>query len=398
MRKSAKKRPQIPNEPAKARLIVVALPLLSENEIQLVHGLREGLSKLVNRFEIMVLSGGYEASLRKLADMGQLAGAIGEFMSSVWLEALVERDVEVVQIGVGAKVGISTVSTNFESVGEEAAAVLLGSGVQSVGYLGPTGPPGSQQLAEAFTKACLRRGKQVVRCGNFSGSLLKGFLRTLPLPAGVLCSSDHLAHLILLAARDEGLHIPRDLAVIGVGNSRMESLQAGMGISSFELPLEEIGKKAGRVMSSLLGGESPADRQAILLPARLHQRESSMRKNSGVERALAYLGSNPALSISAGELARLGGMSRRSFETAVRAQCGVSPGELLMKEKRARAEKLLRENDRRITAIARECGYQELSVFSAAFKRWTGSSPSAFRAGVAKKGTAETGKTPAAGH
>ena len=167
--------------------------------------------------------------------------------------------------------------------------------------------------------------------------------------------------------------------MIGLGNSRMESLQAGMGISSFELPLHEIGRKAGLMMASLLHGGAPAADQAILVTARLHQRVSSLRASSGADRALAYLNGAPNLSISVGELARLAGMSRRSFETAVRLKRGTSPGEVLKTMKRARAEALLTESDRGIAEIGRECGYGELAIFSAAFKRWTGRSPRDFR-------------------
>lgn len=370
--------PRPPTSP-RANLIVVALPVLSEGEILLVQGIRESLAKLGNAYELMVLSGGYEASLRKLADMGRLAGAIGEFMSSSWLEAIVRHDVEIVQLGASSRKGVSSVIADFESMGEAAVAAFIDNGVQCIGYVGPEGPLGSLRLGEAFSQAGSRHGMQAARCGNFSSSLLRGFLKSLTLPAGLLCSSDHLAHLVLVAAREEGLRIPQDLAVIGVGNSRMESLQAGMGISSFELPLEEIGRQAGRLMVSLLQGNASTSESTIKATSRLHQRESSLRGGSGAERALAYLNSNPNLSISVGELARMAGMSRRSFETAVSIKRGTSPGAILKKMKRARAECLLLESGRPISEICRECGYTELAVFSAAFKRWTGKSPRDFR-------------------
>ena len=382
MRKSHKKAGRmgrVSQDLRQANLIVVALPLLSEGEIGLVQGIRDSLSKLGNAYELMVLSGGYEASLRKLADMGRLAGVIGEFMSATWLETLEQKNIQIVQLGVGGKKGIPSVAANFRSMGEEAANALMGNGVQSLGYVGPEGPSGALRLGEAFSQASLRHGKEAIRCGNFSSSLLRNFLKGLPLPAGLLCSSDHLAHLVLLAAREERLRVPQDLAVIGLGNSRMESLQAGMGISSFELPLHEIGRKAGLMMASLLHGGAPAADQAILVTARLHQRVSSLRASSGADRALAYLNGAPNLSISVGELARLAGMSRRSLETAVRLKRGTSPGEVLKTMKRARAEALLTESDRGIAEIGRECGYGELAVFSAAFKRWTGRSPRDFR-------------------
>jgi AraC family transcriptional activator of mtrCDE len=72
-------------------------------------------------------------------------------------------------------------------------------------------------------------------------------------------------------------------------------------------------------------------------------------------------------------------MSRRSFEKALRQAEGLTPGALLKQIRRKRAEELLRETTLGIGLVGRECGYDELAVFSAAFKRWTGRSPREFR-------------------
>jgi transcriptional regulator GlxA family with amidase domain len=176
-----------------------------------------------------------------------------------------------------------------------------------------------------------------------------------------------------------GLRVPQDLSVIGVGNLRMESLQAGIEISSFELPLEKIGEEAGRLMVKMLEGKYSIPRRSIAIPALLHERESSMHAASGVKRAMAYLRSHPDTSINAGELAQIAGMSRRSFECAVKSAIGCSPGEVLIQNRRRRAEMLLEENQLTIAEVGQASGYGEPAVFSAAFKRWTGQSPRAFR-------------------
>jgi AraC-like DNA-binding protein len=54
---------------------------------------------------------------------------------------------------------------------------------------------------------------------------------------------------------------------------------------------------------------------------------------------------------------------------------GTFLGEILKNMKRERAEYLLGETGRSVSEIARECGYAEFAVLSAAFKRWTGKSP-----------------------
>jgi LacI family transcriptional regulator len=358
-------------------LIAVALPLLSESEITLVQIIREELARR-GGYEVMVLSGGYEALLRKTAEQGLLAGAIGDFMSGIWLDSLLGKGIKVVRIGSAEApdTRVPAIGSHFGFMGSEAARVLLGSGIQGGGYLGPAGAPDSVRLGQEFCAACSRSGCEVIRCTGTSSVQLKAFLLSLPRPAGLLCASDHLARMAILAAKEAGLSVPADLAVIGVGNSRMESLHAGMPISSFEWPLAEMGRLAGTAMADLLEGKP--SRHALVDPL-LHERESSLRSASGVDRALAWLKSNPDSGITAGELARLAGMSRRSFETAVRESRGQSPGTILQEMRRGRAERFLTETGLDIATIGRACGYQEAAAFSVAFKRWTGRSPRDFR-------------------
>ena len=115
------------------------------------------------------------------------------------------------------------------------------------------------------------------------------------------------------------------------------------------------------------------------LRARFHERESSFHSSSGISRALAYLRNQPETNMTAGELARLAGMSRRSFEVAMRKRTGTSPGIYLQQMRRKRAEQLLGSEELAIAAVGQACGYAEPAVFSAAFRRWTGKSPREFR-------------------
>lgn len=366
------------------KLVAVALPLISEAEISFVQGVRQAFEGHIEA-EVAVLSGGYEAPLRKLAETGRLAGAIGEFAGSAWLEALMEKGVAVVQIGAVGNPDVPTVAPDLEAIGEEAASLFAGTGVKSAGYLGPAGPPGSVRLGEAFATACARRDLRCTGSHAFSSPLVKNFVASLTPPSGLLCASDHLARLAIRSAEATGIRVPLDLAVIGVGNSRVESLQAGLGISSFELPLGEMGRRAGEFMAGLLEGRTALRESLLLVAPRFHQRESNRSASGGVIRALGWLRNHPEAAITAGELARVAGMSRRSFEMALRTERGCSPGVLLRDLRRDRAEKLLRETELAVAAVGRECGYPEPSVFSTAFRRWTGKSPRAFRLAARRK-------------
>lgn len=80
------------------------------------------------------------------------------------------------------------------------------------------------------------------------------------------------------------------------------------------------------------------------------------------------------------EAARLR-MSRRRFTQLFRVQTGQSWLEHITRLRIGHAQYLLRQTRRSVTAIAFECGYEELSSFYRAFKKQTGLAPLEWREG-----------------
>jgi AraC-like DNA-binding protein len=358
-------------------VIALALPLLSEAEIKVVEGVRKALFENNRKEEVIVLGGGYETPLRHLAERGLLVGAIGDFMGRTWLDSLQRDKISFVGLGPWQGPDMACVMMDLETMAKEAIEVFCAEGVASVAFLGPSGPSGSTSLGAVFRKMAETAGLSFRLITETAAPILGTTLRELPLPTGLLCFSDQLARLAIQTAIRNGLQIPHDIAVIGVGNSVLETIQAGIGISSFEPPHTDIGREAGRLMAALLAGTAGAI--PIRLAPRFLARESSLRSDSGITRMMSFLRGNPQTDANAAELARIAGMSRRSLEKKLKASLGETPGELLRRIRRERAEKLLKTTDLPITQIARDCGYPEPALFSTAFKRWTGKSPRDFR-------------------
>ncbi len=78
-------------------------------------------------------------------------------------------------------------------------------------------------------------------------------------------------------------------------------------------------------------------------------------------------------------LAKKLGMSRRTMQRRL-AEVGTSFQEVLDETRREATERLLRRGNMSITEVAFALGYSEISSFYRAFKRWTGTSPQAYRA------------------
>ena len=87
-----------------------------------------------------------------------------------------------------------------------------------------------------------------------------------------------------------------------------------------------------------------------------------------VERLLRSL---PAGRLTADEVARLTGVSRRTLVRRL-SEAGTSYRELVDTELRGRAEKLLRDGDLSYARIAEELGYIDPTSFSRAYRRWFG--------------------------
>ena len=359
------------------RVVAVAFPALTETELAVIEGIREGMVSGQN-WEILVLTGGYEGILRQLAEMKELAGAIGDFVSDAWVQTLCVHGVKVVQLAHSSHMDtVADITPDYDAMGRGAALALRSNGAEAFAFVGAPGQYASNPLYEGFAGAlsfiCLRSS-------GTSMAQIREFLRPQPRPLGLFAASDRLARFAVLAARELGWRVPEDLAVIGVGNARLESLYAGIPLSSYELPGRELGRLAAGLLA-LQFDEGGIDASGTKPLGLLHERKSSLRSPTGLARALSHARSNLDQPLSVSDLCRIAGMSRRSLENALQSACGTSPALYVQALRRERAETLLRTTQMSIQSIARACGYLEPSVFSTAFRRWTGTSPSEYRSG-----------------
>lgn len=95
--------------------------------------------------------------------------------------------------------------------------------------------------------------------------------------------------------------------------------------------------------------------------------------------ALVRMHGDPARAWGLDDLAKASAMSRTSFAAHFKAVTGVAPVTYLTEWRMRLAENALREETTPISVLARTLGYASESAFSNAFKRVTGSSPTAYR-------------------
>ncbi|MFY1827313.1 helix-turn-helix transcriptional regulator [Myxococcus fulvus] len=112
----------------------------------------------------------------------------------------------------------------------------------------------------------------------------------------------------------------------------------------------------------------------------------SERQARSVARVLRYLESHVSEDCSLETLASLGGMTRFHFLRVFRAVTGQTPRQLVIATRLRLAAYLLRASRTRVTDIALESGFGDLSHFTMSFTRAFGISPRAYRMRALQRG------------
>lgn len=98
-----------------------------------------------------------------------------------------------------------------------------------------------------------------------------------------------------------------------------------------------------------------------------------------MEKALEYVSLHYASPLSVTEMAASLGISRNYLFTLFQKNLGCSPFEYITDFRLSRGKDLLRQTDYSVGSIAYSCGYEDPAVFSRAFKKKYGISPSESR-------------------
>jgi AraC family transcriptional regulator len=113
-------------------------------------------------------------------------------------------------------------------------------------------------------------------------------------------------------------------------------------------------------------------------------REPSHRDQRRVSEALRRIEAQADQPLSLQALASQAAMSPYHFLRTFRAVAGMAPHQFLLHTRLQRAAVRLRSSGDRISAIALEAGFGDLSTFNRRFRRLLGVSPGAYRAGLSR--------------
>lgn len=279
-----------------------------------------------------------------------------------------------------------------EEIGRLGAATLIELGMRHFAYCGLHGLPFSSLRGAAFRQAVEQAGYPAYvypalvpgpgHSWYAEQKLLARWLSTVPKPAGLMACNDDRARMLAEVCRLQGIHVPDEVAILGVDNDEQVCRSATPPLSSIALATERAGYDAAALLASLMAGQTPAADSVTVFPTRVVPRQSTgilAVEDVHVVRALRFIRENSTRNLRVSDLVSVAGLSRRALQDAFVKHLGRTPIEEIQIRRVERIAQMLIETNMSIGTIAEAAGFEVSAHLARFFARHTGMTPLAYR-------------------
>jgi len=290
--------------------------------------------------------------------------------------------------------GVPKLRPNNTAIGHLGAEHFLERGFRHFGYCGFANEGWSCERRDGFVEALRLAGHTCeVFDVEYPGvitpdwnaaqtKLLAHWLRHLPRPSAIMACVDVRAFQVIAAAQQAGLHVPEELALLGVNNDVMRCELSHPSLSSVALNAHQSGYQAAEVLDRMLRGEKITGLDIRVDPIGVVTRLSTDILAVGdrnVTAALSFIREHACRGVSVDEVVAHASASRSQLEKKFRRFIGRSPQAEIRRVQLARVKELLSESDLPLKSIAGLTGFEHIEYLSVVFKRMTGESPGQYR-------------------
>lgn len=211
---------------------------------------------------------------------------------------------------------------------------------------------------------------------------LDRWVNALPKPVAIFAFTDRLALELDDVCHRNGLSVPGDVAILGVGNDLTRLEFAQVDISSIQLHTQRIGSLAAETLWRRAAPPATPPVELLVSPLKIVARRSTDQlavADAAVSDALDYIREHAGNTIYVEEIARVVGVSRRLLELKFRRTIGSSIYAEVQRRHFERAIELMADPDLTLGEIAYAAGFPSAQVFSSSFRQRFNEAPSAYR-------------------
>ncbi len=334
----------------------------------------------------------------------ETVGVISMQRPQVFAEAVRSRDLSVVCIGDKAPKSVFSdfayVNVNPKAMGEMAADYFIQRGFRNFGLITSYSPDNISPFlhrGESFIRAAKRKKLTYSvfdpqKKYPLSGEPLPAFaenvervrrwLASLPKPLALFAVDDSLGMWVCEVCWYAEMHVPEEVAVLGADDDEVFCGMANPHLSSIQVPDEQVGYEAAKLLDAMLLHNGRAGRSVLLSPMGVVTRQSTdvmAITDHYVTRAVRYIRENAHKGIRVEHVIEEVRMSRRTLEQRFQASLNRSPFSEIRRVQIERVKTLLAQTDLTHEAIAPECGFSSVTRMAPAFKKATGMTLGGYR-------------------
>jgi LacI family transcriptional regulator len=296
------------------------------------------------------------------------------------------------------RINFIEVRTDARCIAKMAALYLLGLGLRQFAFCGFVNCAWSLRRELALEKSLrdkkFRTETYHIRQASWMQNLnwietwkreqpgLSKWLTSLPKPVGLMACNDVCAWQVLQACQSSGLHVPDEVAVIGVDHDELMCELADPPLSSVALDLERAGYHAARLLDRLMCRNVARKYTVWVEPVSVIARRSTeviSHEDPIALSALRFIRDHAGKPISITDLVEEVGVARRTLERRFSRAMGRSIFSEISRRRLERAKRLLMETSLACHEVSKASGFSGLKTFYRAFQRAEGLSPGKFR-------------------
>jgi LacI family transcriptional regulator len=294
-----------------------------------------------------------------------------------------------------AGLSVPVVDVDHVAVGRMAAEYFLSLGFQNFGYFGVETAVHSRLREQSFRERLAEAGRTATSCyENYLGRgstttswrvldrQTRRWLQGLAKPVAIFACNDIPARALADACSQLGLHIPSQVALLGVDNDDLECSMTQPPLSSIAIPDERIGYEAAHLLDQMMSDRRRPTAPLFLPPVRVVARQSTDTlavSDPVVSAAIRFIYEHATEGLNVESVVLHVAVHRRELERKFRRIVGHSVLHELRRNRIEHAKRLLAATRLPMSRIARQSGFSTPQRMAAVFQSFERVSPTAYR-------------------
>ena len=288
---------------------------------------------------------------------------------------------------------IPNITGDYALTGTMAADYFISKGFTNFGFFGYNGVCWSDERCAAFRARIEKNskggggfymydGQNIDNMWYYDQSELTEWLKSLPKPIAIMACDDNQGNILLQACELCGIHVPFDVAIIGVDNDEILCNMSNPSMSTINVDIERGGAATAAMAERMVKDPTYMGEDVVLQPLTVVERLSSSlfaTNDKEVLMALRYIHANIDTKISVSDILASVPISRRLLENRFKKMTGMTIYNYISIQRIERFALLLISSNDSITDIAARLDEYDTKSISRRFKDLKGCTPSEFR-------------------